>query len=328
MKLRLIAPVAAVCVVLALAGTARADDLMVPSLGVNVGQHIDNVSGAASEVSTTAKLLTGVARSGADAFVLVDDTWVNPCSLQLCASTTSQHTLALGEVTTELGRFRAFTYVTVGQSTGSSRVDLGLNDVVTFKHGYQINDPLLRLHIDATSRADSLLSSDRGYSLLEINVLVDPHNGCDNPDGCATQVFKFNLRDYEGSSLDHWTYEGYDMGLVLAEGTHLPTGGIDVELAIRDDRGQPLLPFHEYDLRMSISAYSECAGSDKNFAVCSTVMDAGHTVYMGLTQVESSTYAYRETPAVPEPATWLSMLLGLGLIGRRQMRQVRAVALQ
>lgn len=73
MKLRLIAPAAAACLALAFAGAARADDLMVPSLGVNVGRHIDNEGSSANQISTTAKLLTGVAIEG-KGFVLEDGT--------------------------------------------------------------------------------------------------------------------------------------------------------------------------------------------------------------------------------------------------------------
>lgn len=331
---RLVAAVGGICV----AGHAAAGVVvsgLTPQVYVDVATRVDNQM-ANDQLATGGGLLFGASEAsplGATAKVREGEPWSHPCQQALCGSLSSQTAVAKGEINTDLARFKSLTGLGVLSAEGAGQTILGQTDVVTFSPAAALKTPQLKLHLDMDSSAGTS-NETRGYSLFEFRVSLT-RKACDTdlfPDGCDNQVFFFHGQDYAGTDIDSWSITGQD-GAVLGEGVRLPMGGMDFTLDLFDLGGAALQIGVDYDLGIVSRSYSECAARTSGVPQdsCTTYMDASHTVYVGITGLETSTYRYPGfTPGdppngVPEPGS-LPMVLtafGLAALGTRRVQQRR-----
>ena len=304
-----------------------------PQLTLGVGTRVANEM--ANDNMTSDTLLYGRSTAsplGASAIVKEREPWLSPCATVACGFLTSSWANARGEINPELGRFRSLTSVSVAETDGAGLATLGLTDVVTFGLGFPIGGPpKLNLHIDLDSRAGTSTES-RGYSLFDFTVSLT-RKACDfdeNPDGCDNEVFHFHAQDYGGTDIDSWYYTGQGSAH-LGEGVHVPTEGLDVTIDLFDLGGASVLLGPEYDLRIGSLTYSQCSArsASEPETFCSTHLDASNTVYVGITNLASSTFRYPgqtvDGPgnSVPEPSSLPLLLSGIGLaaLGRVHPRR-------
>ena len=304
-----------------------------PQLTLGVATRVADEQ--ANDELTSSTLLYGrsvASPLGASAIVKEREPWSSPCATQLCSLATSSWANARGEINPELGRFRSLTSVSVAEPDAAGLATLGLTDVVTFGLGFPIGGPpKLNLHIDLDSGAGTSTEL-RGYSLFDFTVTL-ARKDCshdDFPDGCGNEVFHFHAQDYGGTDIDSWVYTGQE-GVILGEGVHVPTEGLDVTIDLFDLGGASVLLGPEYDLRIGSLTYSQCSArsASEPETFCSTHLDASNTVYVGITNLASSTFRYPgqtvDGPgnSVPEPSSLPLLLSGIGLaaLGRVHPRR-------
>jgi hypothetical protein len=250
-----------------------------------------------------------------------------------CAALTSSWANALGEINPELGRFRSLTSVSVAATDGVAMATLGLTDVVTFGlAGYPTWPPKLNLHIDLDSGAGNS-AEPRGHSEFDFTVSLT-RKDCNRdqfPDGCGNTVFRFHAEDYRGTDIDSWYYTGHDSA-ILGEGVHVPADGLDLTIDLFDLGGASVALGTDYYLGIGSRTYSECSpravgtGSVGTEAFCSTHLDASNTVYVGITNLASSTFHYPgltvDGPgnSVPEPSSLPLLLSGIGIAALGRVR--------